>query len=99
MCVLVLLVVPCLHMMAFHTWVHSTPACDILKKFIDKEIRQQVKRSVTSSIEHKQEDECRLETVSIPFIDGLSQEVRRIARTAGIRCAFSAPNAEVIVLS
>ena len=31
-------------------------------------------------------------TVSIPFIDGLSQEIRRIARTAGVRCAFTALN-------
>ena len=30
-------------------------------------------------------------TVSIPFINGLSQEVRRIARVAGVRCAFYAP--------
>ena len=27
----------------------------------------------------------------IPFIDGLGQEVRRFARTAGVRCAFFAP--------
>ena len=27
----------------------------------------------------------------IPFIDGLSQEVRRVARTAGVRCAFYTP--------
>ena len=31
-------------------------------------------------------------TVSIPFIDGLSQEIRRIARTAGVRCAFTTSN-------
>ena len=24
----------------------------------------------------------------IPFIDGLSQEVRRVARAAGVRCVF-----------
>ena len=31
-------------------------------------------------------------TAKIPFIDGLNQEVWRIARTAGIRCAFFAPS-------
>ena len=31
-------------------------------------------------------------TAEIPFIDGLSQEVRRIARTAGVRRAFFAPS-------
>ena len=31
-------------------------------------------------------------TAKILFIDGLSQEVRRIARTAGVRCAFFAPS-------
>ena len=32
------------------------------------------------------------EHAKIPFIDGLSQEVRRIARSAGIRCSFYAPS-------
>ena len=31
-------------------------------------------------------------TVSIPFVEGLSQEVRRTARTTGVRCAFFTPN-------
>ena len=34
----------------------------------------------------------KLQTVRIPFLDGLSQEVRRIARAAGVRCAFYTPN-------
>ena len=63
-----------------------------LKKFIEKEISQQIKRSAIPWIMIK-EDECKMETVSIPFIDdGLSHEIRRIARTVGIRCAFAAPN-------
>ena len=62
------------------------------KKFIEKEISQQIKRSAIPQIMIK-EDECKMETVSIPFIDdGLSHEIRRIARTVGIRCAFAAPN-------
>ena len=28
----------------------------------------------------------------IPFVDGTSQEVRRIVRTAGVKCAFYMPN-------
>ena len=33
-----------------------------------------------------------LETTVIPFINGLSQEIRRISRTVGVRCVFSTPN-------
>ena len=54
------------------------------KKFIEKEISRQIKRSAIPRIMIK-EDECKMETVSIPFIDGLSHEIRRIARTASIR--------------
>ena len=32
-------------------------------------------------------------TVSIPFVEGLSQEVCRIAYTTGVRCVFFIPNA------
>ena len=28
-------------------------------------------------------------TTRIPFIDGLSEQIRRIARAAGIRCSFT----------
>ena len=38
------------------------------------------------------EDNVKLVTVSIPFIEGLSQEIRRIARSAGVRCEFMMPN-------
>ena len=33
-----------------------------------------------------------MQTASIPFVDGLSQEVRRLARSADIRCTFFSPN-------
>ena len=59
------------------------------RKLVNKEISRQLKRSETCAIN---DDERVLVTVSIPFIDGLSQEIRRIARTAGVRCAFTAPN-------
>ena len=29
-----------------------------------------------------------LETTVIPFVNGLSQEIRRISRTIGVRCVF-----------
>ena len=35
-----------------------------------------------------QQDQSKAVTVRIPFIDGLSQEVRRVARTAGVRCTL-----------
>ena len=33
-----------------------------------------------------------LQIVQIPFLDGLSQDVRRIARAACVRCTFYTPN-------
>ena len=36
-------------------------------------------------------DQPKWETARIPYIDGLSQEVRRIARTPGVLCAFYMP--------
>ena len=57
------------------------------RKLVNKEISRQLKRSETCAIH---DDKRALVTVSIPFIDGLSQEIRRIARTAGVRCAFTA---------
>ena len=37
-------------------------------------------------------DQPKMEIARIPYIDGLSQEIRRIARTAGVRCSFFMPN-------
>ena len=41
-----------------------------------------------------EEDEVKWETASlrIPYIKGVSQELRTIARLAGIRCIFTAPD-------
>ena len=33
-----------------------------------------------------------MEIARIPYVDGLSQEIRRIARTAGVQCSFFMPN-------
>ena len=38
--------------------------------------------------EETTEDDRGIVTTSIPFVDGFSQEVRHIAREAGLRCAF-----------
>ena len=56
-------------------------------KFIEKVIQKQIKRSSGKGKE-KQEQQTKTVTTSIPFLDGLSQEIRRIASTAGIRCTF-----------
>ena len=60
------------------------------RKFVNKVIRRQIRRSERS---RTTSDENRGKTsVQLPFIDGLSQEVRRIVREANIRCTFTAPN-------
>ena len=66
------------------------------RKFINKVVSSQIKRHTTSCALKRQKqttNELRPITVSIPFVEGLSQEVRRIACTTGIRCAFSTRNA------
>ncbi len=70
------------------------------KRFTEKAISKQIKRESmrmleTDDAEDKQrllDTEPKMDTVRIPFIEGLSQEIRRIARTAGVRCAFYMPN-------
>ena len=32
-----------------------------------------------------------MKTVRIPFVEGLSQEVQRVAQSAGVRCVFYTP--------
>ena len=60
------------------------------RKFVNKVIRRQIRRSERS---RTTTDENRGKTsVQLPFIDGLSQEVRRIVREANIRRTFTAPN-------
>ena len=58
------------------------------RKFINKVVSSQIKRYTTSCALKRQKqttNEPRPITVSIP-------EVRRIARTTGVRCAFFTPN-------
>ena len=64
------------------------------RKFVNKVLRRQVSRSERS---RRTTDENKGTTsVKLPFIDGLSQEVRRIVwereREANVRCTFTAPN-------
>ena len=59
--------------------------------FIEKAIQKQIKRSVVKR-KGEQEEDMRTVTTCILFIDGLSQEIRRIARTADVRCIFSTPS-------
>ena len=66
------------------------------KKFIQKAVRDQLKKaSVTpqSSKDSKDDDTNKEEwqKARIPFIEGVSYEVRRIARDAGIKCLFYQP--------
>ena len=58
------------------------------KQFVTKNIRKQVKSS--RKVIAKQQEESKV-NVKIPLIQGLSQEVRRVARMVGIRCAFYTP--------
>ena len=54
------------------------------RKFINKVVSSQIKRHTTSCVLKRQKqttNEPRPITVSIPFVEGLSEEVRRIART------------------
>ena len=65
------------------------------RKFIDKVVISQIKRHTMSCALKQQKqttNEPRPITVSTPFVEGLSQEVRRIARTTGVRFTFFTPN-------
>ena len=67
------------------------------KRFVEKAISRQLKRSAMRPTPTALQDrstserDSRQVTVNIPLINGLSQEVRRIARVAGVRCSFYAP--------
>ena len=54
------------------------------RKFVQKAISRQVKSRAARRVQ-PQQDQSKAVTVRIPFIDGLSQEVRRVARAAGVR--------------
>ena len=53
------------------------------KRFTGRAINKQMKKGLARSVDEA--DQPKWETARIPYIDGLSQEVRRIARTAKVR--------------
>ena len=69
------------------------------RKFTEKAISKQMKRRLKQQegsgelggkvSEQLQEKEP---TVKIPYIEGVSEQIRRVARSAGIRCVFYAPS-------
>ena len=61
------------------------------KHFVEKAIEKGMRRRKMPRLLEQELDQGET-TAKIPFIDGLSQIVRRIARTAGVRCAFFAPS-------
>ena len=58
------------------------------KKFVEKAIQQHIQNSATGKV-NRTEDQSTLFSARILFIDGFSREIRRLARTAGIRCSFT----------
>ena len=56
------------------------------KRFTERTINKQMKKGLVRRVDEA--DQPKWETARIPYIDGPSQ---RIARTAGVRCAFYMP--------
>ena len=63
------------------------------KRFVEKSIPRQLK---TGSVEPdvRREDSDRFVIARIPVIDGLSQQISRVARAAGICCSFTSTTLE-----
>ena len=61
------------------------------KHFVEKTIEKGARRR-RMPLRKEKESDLGVATAKIPFVSGLSQEVRRIARTAGVRCAFFTPS-------
>ena len=62
------------------------------RKFVEKAISRQLKYGQLNGNRANSDQLEKLQTVRSPFLDGLSQRVRRIARAAGVRFAFFTPN-------
>ena len=63
------------------------------KKFIENAVRDQLKKASVprQSLEDEETNKEEWQAARIPLIEGVSYEVRRIAREAGIRCSFYQP--------
>lgn len=60
------------------------------KKFVERAINKQIRRQGLKGNNKKQDDGIKSKTIArIPFIDGISQEVKRIMREANVECVFS----------
>ena len=57
------------------------------KQFTEKVISRQLKRPAAGKLERviNEPDQPKMEIARIPYVDGLSQEIRRIARMVGVR--------------
>ena len=55
------------------------------KKFVDKAVGKQAKSRM--QVKPKMDDE-KVRTVRIPYVPGLSEEIRRLARKVEVRCVF-----------
>ena len=64
------------------------------KQFTEKAISRQLKPPAAGKPERaiNEADQPKMEIARIPDVDGLSQEIRRIARMADVRCSFFMPN-------
>ena len=64
------------------------------KRFTEKANSKRLKRGTTNRAERlaKEADQAKLEKASIPYVEGLSQEICRIVHTASLRCSFYMPD-------
>ena len=62
------------------------------KCFTERVISKQRKRTGQERQGRKRNDDEPMEQANIPFVDGVSQEIKRIARSAGIQCTFFTPS-------
>ena len=64
------------------------------KQFTEKAISRQLKRPAAGKLKRviNEPDQPKMEIARIPYVDGLSQEIRRIARMTGVWCSFFMPN-------
>ena len=70
--------------------ISSMMVCNVYpRRFVDKAISKQLRRRTAPRVQSQ--DQSDMKTVRIPFVEGLSQEVRLVARSAGVRCVFYTP--------
>ena len=60
------------------------------RKFVSRAMAKQIKQYELPDTDRKRSETGGEVLASIPFVDGISQEVRRIVREAGVKCVFSA---------